>query len=146
MPGSQESSRSFDNGPAAADGTADTESDLYIAGPRDSDDFDTERGPLSPFPSRRLRSARTTDERASLLDNADHYRTYQSRNISTPGTPGLGRQHSFTASIRLPRNHSRKNSVGHGFSTRLVNALIRERSNNPELGEHNRLFTECYAC
>lgn len=141
MPGSVKSYQSLGEDAAGADDQADyTEEPSYAASRRHSDDFDERPPPPSPLLNRRQKSQRFADERSSLLENSDsNIRHYQTRNITSPGTPGAGppglkRQHSSTASVRLNKYHSRKGSVGHGFSDRLVNALIRERTNNPDLG------------
>jgi hypothetical protein len=130
--------RSFDDGASGVDGPANTDQSSYSVTRRHSDELDEDddgaQTPRSPLWMRRTRSkARFVDESSSLLDNVDNTRPYQTRNISTPGTPrtlrtpGIRRQHSYNASAR---HHQRAGSWGHGFSTRLVNALMSERNNN----------------
>lgn len=90
----------------------------------------------SPLVGRRSRSARTLDERSSLLGNADAWRTYNSTSIpATPRFSQFGRQNSGLASLRMPRNHSRTGSVNQRFSQRLVSALT-EGANNDRKFHH----------
>lgn len=115
-------------------GDVDADEDSYAAfragGSDDEHDGTREsQTPQSPLWTRRRVRPHFADERSSLLDHPDNTRTYQTRNISTPGTPrtlrtpGIRRQHSHVGSFR---HHARRGSSGHGFSTRLVNALMRE--------------------
>ena len=124
--------RSFDDGASGADGPADTDDASHVErGSDDEQDAAHEsRTPQSPLWMRRQRGkAHFADENSSLLGHMDHSRNYQTRNMSTPGTPrtlrtpGIRRQHSQTSTFR---HHTRRGSSGHGFSTRLVNALMRQ--------------------
>lgn len=129
--------RSFDEA-SAVDGPADADEETYIGHRRGSDDGQDEaqesQGMQSPLWMRRTTrgKAHFADERSSLLGHMDTSRNYQTRNISTPGTPrtlrtpGIRRQHSYQGTFR---HHNRRGSAG--FSTRLVNALLRE--NNDDL-------------
>lgn len=132
--------RSFDGDASGVDGPVDADEGSYAVYRRNTDDTHDEttretQTPQSPLWMRRGRGkAHFVDERSSLLDPNDISRNYQTRNISTPGTPrtlrtpGIKRQHSYNGTFR---HHTRKGSTGggqHGFSTRLVNALMRERN------------------
>lgn len=124
--------RSFDEEASGADGPPDIEVTSHIEQDSDDENDATQdsQTPQSPLWMRRQRGkAHFADESSSLLGHMDHSRNYQTRNISTPGTPrtlrtpGIRRQHSQTGTFR---HHTRKGSAGHGFSTRLVNALMRQ--------------------
>lgn len=135
---------SFDDEQSGVDGPAETEHSSYAIKRWNSEDQgrpqeEASSTPRSPLWSRRAQSkARFVDEGSSLLDNADHTKTYQTRDISTPGTPrtlrtpGIRRQHSYNASSVRHVRVDTSGSTGFGFSNRLVNALIRERSSNME--------------
>jgi hypothetical protein len=145
MPGSLQSYRSFDGDRAPGMDDRREEQQLEHEHERDpiarlrhdeEDETDHNRTPTSPKSSpffRRSKSARTLDERSSLLGNPDTWRNYNASSI--PDTPRHGpitRQGSHIASVRLARNHSRTGSVNQRFSQRLVNALTAARTNNPD--------------